>query len=199
MRVIGITGGIGSGKSEILRYLEKEYCTCILEADQIAYHLEQPGTHCYQKIIEEFGMGILNMDGTIERSRLAEIVFADRLRLNKLNHIVHPEVKKYILDRIEEVRQKQSADYCVIEAALFFEDHYDIFCDEVWYIYVKEATRIKRLITARGYTEEKIQKIINMQLKEEEFRKYCNVVIDNNGDIEQTFKQIREELECQNR
>lgn len=197
--MIGITGGIGSGKSEILQFFKREYSACILEADKIAYYLEQPGMHCYQKIIEEFGSGILKKDGTIERSRLGEIVFADRSRLDKLNQIVHPEVKKYIINMIETVRTNQSTEYCIIEAALFFEDKYDMFCDEVWYIHVNEATRIKRLMAARGYTQEKIRKIINMQLKEEEFRRYCKVVIDNNGDIEQTFKQIREELKCQNR
>lgn len=208
MKVIGITGGVGSGKSTILAYLHNlaEYCTepplnniktYVIDADKVAHDLQKPGNLCYDAIIHAFGQGILHEDGTIDRKKLGNIVFSDNKRLLELNAIVHPSVKNHIIQTIETIRSGQSADFIFVEAALLIEEHYDEICDELWYIYVNEDNRRIRLKQSRGYTDEKISQIMAKQLDEETFRKACRVVIDNNNSAEDTYRQIREELTCQ--
>lgn len=193
MRVIGITGGIGAGKSAVLDFLQHNYKARILQADLVGHHLMEPGNATYYPIIEQFGSGILNGDMTINRQKLGAIVREDFEKWEQLNRIVHPRVKEYVIREIKKAKEA-GMDYLFVEAALLIEDHYDAICDELWYIYAGEELRRKRLREARGYTEEKISQIFERQLKEEEFRKHCQVVIDNSGNLEDTFRQIRKEL-----
>lgn len=208
MKVIGITGGVGSGKSLVLAYLRdlsnnypeppfNNIKTYVIEADKVAHDLQKPGNLCYDAIVSAFGQNILNKDGTIDRKELGSIVFSDENRLMELNAIVHPFVKQYIIQTIDAIGRKQSADYIFIEAALLIEEHYDEICDRLWYIYVNEENRRKRLKASRGYSDEKISQIMEKQLDEATFRKACQVVIDNNNSAEDTYRQIREELACQ--
>lgn len=197
MKIIGITGGVGSGKSQIMDYLEHHYSAYCIKADKIAFELEQPPHLCYKSITATFGRDVLNECGLIDRRKLAEIVFSDSAQLKKLNEIVHPEVKKYIIDLINKLKTAGTYSYVFIEAALFFEDAYEKLCDEVWYVFVTEERRIRRLTQSRGYSLEKIHGIMKNQLSEHQFREKCNVILDNNGTFEQTIGQIREELECQ--
>lgn len=197
MKIIGITGGVGSGKSQIMDYLEHHYSACCIKADKIAFELEQPDHLCYNKIIATFGRGILNECNLIDRRKLAEIVFSDSVQLKKLNEIVHPEVKKYIINLIAKNKKTGRFSYVFIEAALFFEEAYEKLCDEVWYVFVTEEMRIRRLTQSRGYSLEQIQRIMKNQLSEDQFREKSDVILDNNGSIEQTIKKIREELKCQ--
>ncbi|MCD7814758.1 MAG: dephospho-CoA kinase [Lachnospiraceae bacterium] len=195
-KVLGITGGVGAGKSTVLSYLRKQYGARILEADRIGHLVQQPGELCWKHIIETFGNEILAEDGTIDRGRLGAIVYADRKKMEQLNAIVHPAVKKRILEEIASFRaQTLAEDFLVIEAALLLEDHYDDICDEVWYIYADESTRAKRLMGSRGYSPEKIRQIMQNQLREEEFRRRCQVVIDNSReDMTCTCAQIDERI-----
>ncbi|MCD8023621.1 MAG: dephospho-CoA kinase [Lachnospiraceae bacterium] len=178
--VLGITGGVGAGKSTVLSYLKDQYGAYILEADKVGHIVQQPGQACWKRIVDTFGRDILNEDQTIDRGRLGAIVYADREKLEILNAIVHPAVRLYIEDEIRRLRD--SAAFLVIEAALLLEAHYDEICDEVWYIYADEQTRTERLIRSRGYTEERARQIMGNQLRDEEFRRRCSVVIDNSGD-----------------
>ncbi len=207
MKVIGITGGIGSGKSTVLNYLRNlsENCTepplnhvktYVIEADKVAHDLQKPGNLCYDAIVYAFGQDVLMEDGTIDRKKLGSIVFTEERRLQELNAIVHPFVKKHITQTINAIRENQWADFVFIEAALLIEEHYDEICDELWYIYVKEANRRIRLKASRGYTDDKISQIMAKQLDEETFKRACRVVIDNNNSAEDTYEQIREELAC---
>ncbi len=193
MRVIGITGGIGAGKSEVLSFLQRSYKARVIQTDLVSHHLQEPGNACYYKIIEEFGSGILNGDMTINRTKLGAIVRKDFKAWEKLNQIVHPEVKRYVVEEIKNCKL-EGLDFLFVEAALLIEDHYDLICDELWYIYATEELRRKRLRENRGYEEAKIDQIFERQLKEADFRKACKVVIDNNGTTEETFQQIRREL-----
>ena len=189
MRIIGITGGVGSGKSQVLSFMKERYGAVICQADQVAWKLQEPGSVCYEKIVAHFGTDILRTDRTINREILGGIVFGNAEEMAVLNGIVHPEVKAYIKEQI--VTEKKIGTSCfVLEAALLLEDHYDEICHELWYIYTREEIREARLMESRGYSREKVQQIFSSQLKEAEYRKHCSVVIDNNEGLEEMQRQI---------
>lgn len=219
MKFIGITGGVGAGKSAILSYLAGKPKTKVMLADEIAHELMEPGTQCYEKIVERFhgedifhGEGMLQEEsvflekaahGTSEnmkesrpfdRVKLAQVIFSDARKREQMNAIVHPAVKEYVRKQYHTQLQSGELDLLVLEAALLIEEKYDELCDELWYIYTSEDIRRKRLVESRGYSQEKIDSIFKSQLSEEEFRKHTQVTIDNNGDLEETFRQIEQAL-----
>ena len=189
MRIIGITGGIGSGKSRVLSYMQERFSAVVCQADQVAWKLQEPGQKCYQEIVKCFGESILNENGTINRGRLGQVVFGNQEKLFLLNRIMHPAVKEYITDFIIAEQQKGTGCF-VLEAALLLEDNYHQICNELWYIYANEEVRRLRLKESRQYTDEKINAIMASQLPEVSFREQCQVVIDNSGDFEDTCYQI---------
>lgn len=140
MKIIGITGGVGAGKSTVLDYLEKEFNACVLQADKIGHLVMEPDGICYDQVIALFGKKIIKNDKTIDRKIVSDVVFAHEEMRQKLDHIIHPAVKRYILDEIE-VQQRAGCPLMVVEAALLLEDHYDAFCDKVWYIHTDRETR----------------------------------------------------------
>ena len=191
MKVLGITGGIGAGKSTVLAYLSKKYRARVIQADQAAHVLEQPGQECYHRIVETFGKEILSAGGEIDRRLLGNIVFSDKRSLEELNDIVHPAVREYIIQEIRQERLAGTAPFIVLEAALLIEEHYDEICDELWYVRTGEEIRRKRLMASRGYTAEKAGEIMRNQLSDALFLKHCQFVVDNNSDfIENTYGQI---------
>lgn len=191
MRFIGITGGVGAGKSAILHYIEEHYRARVLLADEIAHDLMMPGTKCYDTIRENFeSEQIFCPDGSLDRVRMAEVIFADEKKRERLNGIVHPAVKKAILEIYRQEKQEGRLDYLILEAALLIEEHYDEICDELWYIDTSESNRRIRLKESRGYSDEKIDGIVRSQLTAEEYRRHCKKVIDNNGSVGDTFLQI---------
>lgn len=194
MKVIGITGGVGAGKSEILKYLKEKHHAMVVEADKVGHLLMEPGGACYYSIVEKFGSSILNGDQTINRGKLAKIVFADAALLEALNKIIHPRVKAHIVSEIAKERAYHRTEIFVIEAALLLEDHYDVICDEIWYIDTDMEIRAKRLKETRGYDDEKIAGIMANQKSPEEFRMACQAVIDNSGSLTETFAQIDRQL-----
>lgn len=190
MQVIGITGGVGAGKSAILEYLQENYKVKNLEADRIAERLMEPGTECYEQLLKFLPVEIYNEDETIDRQALAKKLFESPQLRQDVNKVVHPAVKQYICDRIEEQRQMRILDFVIIEAALLIEDRYDKICDEIWYIHAAEEIRRQRLLESRKYSPSKIEKIFESQMTEEEYREHCQVVIDNNGTKEEAFYQV---------
>lgn len=190
MKIIGITGGVGAGKTKVLSYIEARFSCRVIRADEVAHKLYEPGQACYQKIVALLGQEILNTDNTIDKVKMATVIFGDNTLLAGVNGIVHPEVKKYILEQIAFERKKGVVEYFFIEAALLIEEHYDQIVDEMWYIHSDMAVREKRLTQSRQYSAQKITEIMKGQLCEEEFRKHCQVVITNNGDLEETYRQI---------
>lgn len=193
MRIIGITGGIGSGKSTVLNLLEENYSAYIVETDKLAHHLMEPGQTAYEKIVDAFGTDILAEDGKINRAILGNIVFQEEAALNTLNGIVHPAVKEYILHDIEQKKQEQVSIY-VIEAALLIEDGYKAICDELWYVYVEKEERIRRLLLGRGGSREKWEQIINNQSSERYYRSNCDVVVNNSKNLKTTADIVKELL-----
>lgn len=194
MKVIGITGGVGAGKSEILTYIQKRPDCDVIIADRVAHDLEKRGGTCYDRIVALLGTEIIAEDGEIDRAKMAAMIFADRGLLNKINGIVHPAVKEYIIHAIAKERQNGRIDYLFIEAALLIEGGYKEIVDELWYIHADESARRERLKKSRGYTEDKIDRIMSEQLSEEEFYRHCSVVIDNSRLLENTYRQIDEKL-----
>lgn len=193
MKTIGITGGVGSGKSEVLRFLEETYGAVVCEADKMAHRLQSRGTYCYEKIVEYFGEEILDPEKKIDRKKLGAVVFSDPEKLQFLNNLIHPEVKKCFLKQMEE-ESESGTPLLVIEAALLLEEHYEEICDELWYIYAEKDVRVRRLKAARGYTEERCREIMQNQNPDEIFRKKCDRVINNSGSFADTKKQIEEIL-----
>ena len=189
MRVIGITGGVGSGKSRVLAYIEEHFLAIVCQADHVAWELQKPGTACYNQIVDAFGKGVLYPDGSIDRSKLGQIVFGDAEKLQQLNKIVHPAVKSAILEFIAAEAEK-GTEIFVLEAALLLEAEYQNVCDELWYVYTDEKVRRQRLKKHRQYSDEKIDAIMRNQLSEVSFREHCQVVIDNSGDFSDTCNQI---------
>ena len=191
MKFIGITGGVGAGKSEILHYLETKDGVKVMLADEIAHELMLPGTECYQKLKDMFSdEDIWNEDGSFDRKKLAAVIFSDEKKRDALNGIVHPAVKKYIRTVADTERENGVLKILVLEAALLIEEHYDEICDELWYIYADEEVRKERLIEGRGYSEKKVREIMANQLSEDEFSSHCDFEIDNSGDFEETKKQL---------
>lgn len=189
MKVIGVTGGVGAGKSAILSYLEEKYQARVILADQVANKLKEPGECCYEAIVRLFGSSILLEDGTINRKRMGQIIFNDNELLQKTNKIIHPAVKSYIIQEMKKASE-DGISFFVIEAALLIEDNYREICDELWYIYTREDVRRERLKTSRGYTDEYITNIIKKQLPDAVFKKECDVIIDNSESLEFTKEQI---------
>lgn len=195
MKILGITGGVGAGKSTVLDYLQNKYQARVIQADQVGHMVQEPGQTCYKKIVEMFGSEILNEDFTINRQKLGAVVFSDPAALQKLNHIVHPSVKEYIIREIQLEKEKGIVPFVVLEAALLLEDHYDLICDQIWYIYADEETRAERLKRTRGYSDEKVIGIMKNQMNDAEFREKCDVVIDNSNQLlERVYEQIDQAL-----
>ena len=189
MKIIGVTGGVGAGKSTVLNYLEKRYGAKLILADLVGHEVMELGHEAYEQVVKVFGQEIVSENKTIDRKALGAIVFEDEKKRMILNRIIHPAVRQEILRRLEEAKLSHLS-YVVVEAALFLEENYDAFCDETWYIYTDEKIRRQRLKESRGYSDERIDQIFRSQKTHEEFQKRCLFMIDNNGSEEETFRQI---------
>ena len=207
MRFIGITGGVGAGKSAILSYLAEKPKTRVMLADEIAHELMEPGTDCYRQIVKKFaGEDIfVNIEASefpendtenrpFDKGKLAQVIFSNSKKREEMNAIVHPAVKEYVRKQYVKEQEKHQLNLLILEAALLIEEEYDEICDELWYIYTSEENRRMRLKESRGYSDEKIDSIFQSQLSEAEFRASTQVTIDNNGDLVETMKQIEKAL-----
>lgn len=196
MKFIGITGGVGAGKSEILNYIRRHYSCEIYLADEVAHEVKNPGTECFGQLVELLGADVVAEDGTIDKKIMADKIFADASLLQKVNDIIHPAVREYLLKHLEEAKRNGKIELFFVEAALLIEGGYGKLVDEMWYIYAREEVRRQRLRNNRGYSEEKIDRIFASQLSEEEFRKNSDFVIDNSDSLETSYQQIDRKLEA---
>ena len=196
MRFIGITGGVGAGKTEILKYIQKHYKCEIYLADEAAHKVMKAGTDCFQKLVLLLGPDIVGDDGEINKGAMAQKIFGDERLLLKVNELVHPAVKDYIQKRYDEASANPEVELFFVEAALLIEAGYKQVVDEMWYIYASTEVRSKRLWEYRGYTQEKIQSIMENQLSEEEFRQASDFILDNSGSLAEVYSQIDKKLEA---
>ena len=205
MRVIGVTGGVGSGKSALLAEIEKRYGNrgLVLRADDIANEVKEPGGLCYNKIVSVLGTDILEEDGTINRRRMAERIFRDDALLQEVNAILHPAVRQAVKDKIAALREQESEaadgatpEILFIEAALLIEDHYkaDIL-DELWLVHAPREIRRERLKENRGYPDEKIDAIFAAQQTDEGFLAHADRVIDNSGSFAEGVQNLLDAVE----
>jgi dephospho-CoA kinase len=190
MKVIGLTGGIASGKSLVAGILERDGAV-VVDADQLAREAVIPGAPSYKAIIKEFGATILNPDGTIDRKALGAIVFADTTARKRLEQITHPAIKKLAEKRLAEERRKGTAVLFYM-APLLIETEAISSVDEVWIVYLDEKTQLERLIKRDGIDKKGALLKIKAQMTIAEKLKFGKIIIDNSGPVEKTEKQVRE-------
>ncbi len=189
-KVIGLTGGVGSGKTFIAVYAHDKYGVPIILADEVGHLALRPSNKTYAMVVETFGEDVLATDGTIDRKKLGNLVFSDALKLETLNHIVHPFIEAYIKDKIAQLKAEAKTKYILLEAAILLESNLVSLCDEIWFVKAGEAIRRERLKSSRGYTDQKIDDIIKAQLSEEEMERCVDQIIVNNGNLQEIDKQL---------
>lgn len=182
--IIGVMGGVGSGKSTVLNYLENNYEANIIEADKVAKEVMLPGNDVYNEIVKTFPEVIA--DNKIDSKKLAEIVFNNKEQLEKLNSITHPGAVKEIVSRIKSSKNR----IIVVESAILLGSGVEQYCDELWFVFCNRDTRIKRLMQTRGYSKEKCISVIESQPADEEYNKVADEFIDNSYSEENTREQI---------
>ena len=182
--IIGVMGGVGSGKSTVLNYLENNYEANIIEADKVAKEVMLPGNDVYNEIVKTFPEVIV--DNKIDSKKLAEIVFNNKEQLEKLNSITHPGAVKEIVSRLKSSKNR----IIVVESAILLGSGVEQYCDELWFVFCNRDTRIKRLIQTRGYSKEKCISVIESQPADEEYNKAADEFIDNSYSEENTREQI---------
>ena len=192
--VIGITGGIGSGKSVVTKLLQAKFGAAVIDTDTIGHEVMEIGKRAYKEIVKVFGKVVLKPDKTIDRKTLGSIVFDNQELLIKLNGIIHPAVEEEVDKRIAGFIKK-NYKYIALETALLIKVGYNRKCDKIWYIYADKDVRLKRLYVNRGIDKDKALKIFESQSSEEEFRKIADDVIDNSYSEEKTKIQIENILE----
>ncbi len=193
MYIIGVTGGVGAGKSAVLDYLQEAHGAVIVRLDDVSRSLLDVNGRCYSDAVRLFGDAVVREDGTLDRPMIADRIFSDEGARKALDDLIHPAVKEETLRLIEEGRA-QGCGLFVIEAALLIEDNYDAICDEMWYIYADADTRCRRLASSRGYSAERIRGTMAGQLSDEAFRAHTDLVIDNSGEFDRTKRLIDERI-----
>lgn len=188
MLVAGLTGNIGSGKSTVARMLKKLGAR-VIDTDQVARDVVRPGTPALEKITARFGPEVLNPDGTLDRTRLAQIVFTDPQAREELNAIVHPDIIEVVRETVAEYRDKGGAPLLVIEAPLLIETGLHKMVDEVWLVTVAPETQLAR-ITARYGSEEEARRRMAAQLSQDAKISLAHRVIDNSGTPEETRQRV---------
>ena len=181
---IGLTGGIGSGKSTAAKILA-ELGAPAIDADKVGHEIYQPGTPAYRELIAAFGEGILASDRTIDRRKLGPIVFADPAALKRLNAIVHPKMFARMGEMVAAMRRDGETRPIVVEAAILIEANWQPLFDEIWLVTASRERVIERVERDRGLKPEQTEARIRAQLSDEERRKYATSVIRNDGTLEE--------------
>ena len=197
MKVYGITGGAGTGKSEVIKMLQENFSGCVIMSDEVARELMQKGNISYQLIVEYFGRDILMDDGEIDRKKLADHVFNNKEALEKLNSMTHPYVKEEIRKLIAEAEASGECRFVALESAILLECGYEDICDEFWYVYTKPEIRRQRMKETRNYSDEKVDSVMRNQQPDEVFFEQCSFVIENNTTLSDVYDQLKEKLDQQ--
>ena len=189
-RVIGLTGGIGSGKSTVSRYLA-ELGAIIIDADKVGHEAYRPNTDVWRELVKTFGKEILAEDNTIDRKKLGSRVFGNPEELKRLNAIVHPYMFEIVKERIDDCRHK-GIKVVILEAALLFEAEWTSLVDEVWVVTADETNVVKRTMARAGLPEEHVRSRIRSQMQGEARIRRAQVVIYNEGSVEDLQKKVKE-------
>ena len=181
MIVIGLTGGIGTGKSEAARILQ-DLGAVIINADQVGHSAYTPHSEIWSEVVQTFGRDILDASDEIDRRKLGAIVFSDPAQLERLNRIMHPRMARMVQEQIDGLREN-GAPVVVVEAAVLFEAGWDSLVDEVWSTAAPEETVVARLVARNGLPEDEARKRINAQMSASERAARSQAVVDNSEDI----------------
>jgi dephospho-CoA kinase len=181
-RIIGLTGGIGSGKSTVAALLAERGAR-VIDADRIGHEVYRPGSEGFRRVVDAFGPEIVAADGTIDRRVLGARVFADADARARLNAIVHPLIASAIAAQIADARTTAAGSPIVIEAAILLEAGWQGLVDRLWVVSVRRETAIARVMASRGLTRDEVERRIDAQLPDAERRGRADVVIENDGSL----------------
>lgn len=193
MHIIGLTGGIGTGKSTVAEFLAEQGAT-IVNADLVGHEVYLPGRPAYHEIVDEFGKEVVADDGTIDRKQLGTIVFSDPKNLARLNAITHPRMKGMMREKLQEIA-RGGAEIAVLEAALLFEAKWDDLADEIWVTVTPPEIVAERVAARSNLTIEAVMERIRSQMTNEQRTERADVVIDTSGDMDSTREQAQEQWE----
>ena len=192
--ILGLTGSIATGKSTVSRIFKK-YGIPVIDADKIARDVVKKGSYGLKKIVDEFGKEYLNPDGTLNRKKLADLIFSNKEAKERLEKIIHPLVRRKEAEIIEKIREKDKDIPIVVDVPLLIETGSYKNYDKIIVVYVPESIQIERLMKRDGLTYEEALNRVRNQMNIEEKIKFADYVIDNSGSIEDTEKQVVKILE----
>lgn len=191
MSVIGLTGGIASGKSLVSAIL-RQLGAKVVDADEVARLVVEPGTAGLAEIRQDFGDKILNPDGSLNRKALGNIVFGNPDKLKRLNEITHPQILKYFMVEIDNFHKQNDSPTLILDVPLLIETDFQRLADEVWLVFVPKEVQVSRVMERDGVSREQALQRINSQMSVEEKQKYADVIIDNSGSAESTRQKVKE-------
>jgi dephospho-CoA kinase len=192
VKTIGLTGGIGSGKTTVARMLH-EFGATVIHADAVGHEIYQPNSIGWRRVTEAFGTGILRPDQTVDRKKLGAIVFGDAQALKRLNAIVHPLMADEIRRRIQSHRTAGFTQPIILEAAILIEANWLPLVDEVWLVTASRPTVIERIAAERSLLPQEVETRIRAQLSDAERRRFAQVVIENDGSVDELRERVRAE------
>jgi len=193
MKIVGITGGIGSGKTTVTEFLKTKGFQ-VVDADLIARKIVEPGTKVLGELVSHFGDVILKPDGSLNREKLAELAFTDSAQKNTLDRITHSAILENILTRIKEIQTQQNPALVFVDAALLIETGLYQKMDEVWLITAHETLRIKRVVKRDGLEAERVKQRIRTQLSDEQKARHSFRIINNSGTKKELYDTIEKIL-----
>ena len=191
-RIIGITGGIASGKSTVTEFLRQQGYQ-VIDADQVVHELQEPGGRLYQALLSAFGSAILREDGRLDRPKLGAMIFGNPQLLEQSSQIQNQIIREELAGRRDMLAETE--DIFFMDLPLLFELQYEDWFDQIWLVDVTKETQLSRLMTRNAFSQEEAEKRISAQLSLREKRKRADVLIDNNGSLEETRQQIRDALQ----
>ena len=189
--VIGLTGGIGAGKSTVTQMLE-ELGAAVIDADKVGHQIYLPDLPAWWEIVETFGPGVLNADRTVNRQALGKIVFGDPEALRTLNRIVHPKMFDRMAELIAELRARGGMKAIVVEAAILIEAHWQPLADQVWLVIASEPVVIERLAKQRHLSPEQVRTRLAAQLSDAERLRHAHVVLENDGPLDEVRAAVQQ-------
>ena len=192
VRIIGITGGIASGKSIVTEFLRQQGYQ-VIDADQVVHELQEPGGRLYQALLSAFGSAILREDGRLDRPKLGAMIFGNPQLLEQSSQIQNQIIREELAGRRDMLAETE--DIFFMDLPLLFELQYEDWFDQIWLVDVTEETQLSRLMSRNALSQEEAEKRIAAQLSLREKRKRADVLIDNNGSLEATRQQIRDALQ----
>ena len=192
MKIVGLTGGISSGKSTVSSYL-KQLKIPVIDADEVARKVVEPNSQGAREIRKTFGSDVFEEDGSLNRQKLGSLIFSNAENRQKLDDLLQPLIKIMILDEIEEYRQK-GENMIVLDLPLLFEKQYEELCEDIIVVYIPKELQLERLMRRNQYTKQEALSRIDSQLSIEEKRKRATVLLDNQGTIQQLYQQVEQWL-----